>query len=379
MNTPTSSARLPRRLIGVTALASTVLLGHCLFWLAQPHLNPYADGQLSLLSQAMSLPAYTALLTALALTGAIVAAIGAIVPHRDGAARATAPVVAVGMATATAGLTGLSMAGYLVALALPFVALVVAIVAMIRIPRARAPLGGLLIVGVAAAVIVREPLVGGVSSAGGALLERAGILWIIVLTLTATGLWVASAALAARSSTPGRAATAFVVRFRVPVTVLAALGPLPYAVIRLSWLTPWPIGAHPSGDPSITAWGMLLSLGAWMGSVLTIGLIRPWGERFPEWMPRVGGRIVPPAFAIVPGGIVAGLVCLAAVGWVALAGPLDAYFWILPVWFWGPMLALAVWGYAGHRAVSAEHQPKEPGATPGAPHSLTVPTARMVP
>ncbi|WP_139177657.1 hypothetical protein [Ruania alba] len=378
MNTLTTP-RLPRRLIGVTAVASTVLLGHGLVWLLQPDLNPYADGELSLLSRAMPLMAFTALLTTLALGGTICAAIAVLARHRDSAIRVAAPVVAAGLATATAGLSGLSLAGYLVAMVLPFAAVAVALIAMVRLPRMRAPLGVLLVAAAATVIVLREPLVAGFTSAAGAMIDRAGMLWIVALTLTATGLWIACAALTARTSRLGRAATAQVVRFRVPITVLAALGPLPYAVVRLSWLTPWPIGAHPSGDPAITAWGMLLSLGAWMGAGLTIGLIRPWGERFPHWIPRVGGRTVPPLVAIVPGGIVAGLVCLGAVGWIALAGPLDAYFWILPVWFWGPMLALAVWGYAGHRADDAELETHPGGATPDAAHRGTGPTGTMVP
>lgn len=33
-------------------------------------------------------------------------------------------------------------------------------------------------------------------------------------------------------------------------------------------------------------------------ALLTLGLIRPWGEVFPRWIPGVGGRRVPIAFAV---------------------------------------------------------------------------------
>ncbi|QOR72438.1 hypothetical protein IM660_09555 [Ruania alkalisoli] len=358
-----STSPLARRLVGATAVVSLILLAHTIVWLLRPGLNPYSDGQLSLLSRAMPLSTFTILVAALALAGTVSAMIATLAPHRDGAVRPAAPVVAVGLATATAGLSGLSLAGYLVAMALPFVAVVVAIVAMIRLPRTRIPLGLVLTAAAATFVAFRDSLTAGFASAAGAMVDNGVMLWIVAMTLTATGLWIACAAHVVRTSSFGRVATAWLVRFRVPITVLAAVGPLPYALIRISWLTPWPIGAHPSGEASITAWGMLLSLGAWMGVVLTIGLIRPWGERFPRWLPWIGGRAVPPLVAIVPGGIVAGLVCLAAAGWIALAGPLQAYFWILPVWFWGPMLALAVWAYAGHRATTTPTESHEGGAT----------------
>jgi len=43
-------------------------------------------------------------------------------------------------------------------------------------------------------------------------------------------------------------------------------------------------------------------------ALLSLGLVRPWGEVFPSWMPLIGGRRVPPVGASV----------LAATGAVAL-------------------------------------------------------------
>lgn len=146
------------------------------------------------------------------------------------------------------------------------------------------------------------------------------------------------------------------------ITVLAALGPLPYALVRLTWLTPWPALA-PTDDlpPETRLWGMLLSVGAWAGIVLTIGLVRPWGEVFPRWVPFAGGRPVPVWFAAVPGGFVATVLTAAAVpfalsGLDAWLGPVDVLV-ILPFWYWGPMLGLATWGYVLHRSAGQ-------GATP---------------
>lgn len=37
--------------------------------------------------------------------------------------------------------------------------------------------------------------------------------------------------------------------------------------------------------------------------VLCLGLIRPWGERVPHWVPRLGGREIPRILPLVVGGI----------------------------------------------------------------------------
>ncbi|MBM2619521.1 hypothetical protein JIG36_28600 [Actinoplanes sp. LDG1-06] len=40
-----------------------------------------------------------------------------------------------------------------------------------------------------------------------------------------------------------------------------------------------------------------VSMGA---AALTIGLVRPWGEKVPRWVPGIGGKKVPVAAAVVP-------------------------------------------------------------------------------
>jgi hypothetical protein len=152
--------------------------------------------------------------------------------------------------------------------------------------------------------------------------------------------------------------TEAVVRHRRGLTVVAALGPVPYALARATWLTPWPQFGGPveTLTPEIRLWGLLLGGAAALGAVLTVGLIRPWGEVFPGWMPGLAGRSVPIRAAAIPGGIVAALVTLAAVPMLAamLSGDLavgDKVLSVLlfPFSIWGPALALAVWGYVAHR------------------------------
>jgi len=263
----------------------------------------------------------------------------------------------------------LALAGYLLAFALP-VGLGVVIVGVVRRYRvARWPVLGLAVVAVAggvAAGLLRsdalatllEGLATGVGRAWpGLLLSVAGLGAALAWGLVTVHLL--------RSSATGRRLTALAVRHRIPITVLAALGPVPYGLVRMTWLTPWPlfVPATEALPPSTRLWGLLLGGAALLGAVLTIGLIRPWGERFPRWVPAVAGRPVPIAVAAVPGGLVAAVVTSAALPMIMLlsvepteAGPggmsgterLLALL-LFPCWIWGPLLGLAVWGYVGHR------------------------------
>lgn len=149
------------------------------------------------------------------------------------------------------------------------------------------------------------------------------------------------------------------------VTIVAALCPVPYGLARLSWLTPWRFGDLDPVADRILLWnsdpasldgptliqGVLFALACALGVVLTLGLIRPWGEVFPRWLPVVAGRGVPAMLAVVPGTIVAAVIVIAAPG--VLLGPIESgqldqvalmlFFFPLPVW--GPMLGAAVLAY----------------------------------
>jgi hypothetical protein len=179
----------------------------------------------------------------------------------------------------------------------------------------------------------------------------------VAFGLVATALtWAVIVLRAARSSESLDRSGAWVLRHRRAITVLAALGPLPYALVRLTWLTPWPLLGPTGGDltADVRLWGLMLSGGAWAGVVLTLGLIQRWGEVFPRWMAGVAGRPVPVWFAAVPGGVVATVLCASAVPMVqqfSEVGPAMAVVsaLVFPFWFWGPMLALAIWGYVLHR------------------------------
>ena len=155
------------------------------------------------------------------------------------------------------------------------------------------------------------------------------------------------------------------------VTILAAFGAVPYALMRLSWLTPWPLGGvNPAtgrielvirstvavDQSSARLQGVMIGLSAVLALILTLGLISRWGERFPRWVPLVGDRDVPVKLAVIPGTIGAAVLCIAAPGLVTKAvesgHPMDAFLILLvfPAPLWGPLLAAAVYAYGQRRA-----------------------------
>ena len=52
------------------------------------------------------------------------------------------------------------------------------------------------------------------------------------------------------------------------------------------------LAAHPVGH---IAYVITLSVLSEIAALLGFGLVRPWGERVPAWVPRLAGKRVPPA------------------------------------------------------------------------------------
>jgi hypothetical protein len=347
------SGTLTRRLAAValaTSAATTALLA---YFAARPDVDPLREegvlGQLLLPGGAL-----TGVLLAVAALGVVTAT--ALLARPDGPlARGYAHVVTavaalevVGLGFLAQGPGTLSVAGYLTSMLVPVLAVGVAVQVFRTRPSWRVPLvavGALAVVGV---VVARDAFGSWFGNVTAALWREHWPVLTVVLTLATATAWAGLVAVRAWRAGSLRRATSWVTRHRRPLTILAALGPLPYALVRLTWLTPWPQGGGEGLDLAVRIQGLALSSGAWLGFVLTLGLILPWGERFPRWFPGLAGRPVPPAAAIVPGAAVAVMLCGAAIPLLALIGPVGAV--LFPAWFWGPMLALAVWGYAGHRA-----------------------------
>lgn len=360
-----SRGRLTRAIVPTALVASAALTGLGLVWLLAPGLNPFATGAMtSLLSGAAGPVPVAGATLALGVAGVALAVLCMLDPrasHRAPAGfGAGALALAAGLTVGSMGI--ISYAGYLFGLAAVIAGAVTIVVTLVRAPR----LGLLLLAGVlavaAAAVWLAGLTIDGVVefavAFGDALAAHAANIAVTAVVVVDTLVWATIAISAFRGAASGRRFESWLVRHRRALTILAALGPVPYAVARVSWLTPWPLfGPMPEDlPPSLLATGLMLGAGAVAASVLTLGLILPWGRRFPNWMPRIGGRAVPVAAAVVPGSIAAGVISISAAPmFVTTVGgadaPVDALLvnLVLPLWFWGPMLALAVWAYAAWR------------------------------
>jgi hypothetical protein len=371
---PAPSASRPksdRPLLILTGAISLLFAVVAAVWLLVPATNLFGDprpgfnpGQ-AMFNQ-LGGPVFTA--AALLVAALLGTAVAATLVLRGRSGLPPVPVMIFGLALATMigfGLlseSAIMTAGYLMALVVVAGAILLA-VQLIRKYR----VGRWVAIGVAVVIVLI--FVTGVLPVQGlivlanrlaGLTGQVGLIGVVLGLAAMTLLWLLVATRTAQQERlldrPGR----WVLRHRRVITVVAALGPLPYCLIRLTWLTPWPYGMDPATLPTdIRIWGLLLSSGGWAGLVLTIGLIRPWGEIFPRWMPFLAGRRVPIWFAAGPGSFIASVLCVSAIPMIrsfmvgGMEGGLISMV-IFPFWIWGPMLALAVWGYVLHRRSTAE-------------------------
>lgn len=67
----------------------------------------------------------------------------------------------------------------------------------------------------------------------------------------------------------------------------------------------------------ITPYVIALSLLAEGLALLTLGLVRPWGERVPARVPRLGGRPIPLPAAVVPAAL--GALLITTINWTSAA------------------------------------------------------------
>ncbi|WP_372407316.1 hypothetical protein [Streptomyces luteireticuli] len=154
---------------------------------------------------------------------------------------------------------------------------------------------------------------------------------------------------------------------------LAVLSVLPSGLWRTALAFGVPLGydertLHDKfGLPGAGATAFLLSLTALIEllAFLTLGLVRPWGERVPQWIPVLGGRAVNPRLVVAvacTGAVLLTLVLTVTAGTqVALQvgdGALrGGWLWLLfacyaPLAAWGPLLAAVTVSYhRRHRPV----------------------------
>lgn len=251
----------------------------------------------------------------------------------------------------------LSVLGYLVALSAPVVVVTLLAVGARRNPRNLVPLaviGAAVLVGVVTGHIGEPTLemLAGVRDG----FARVGLRPLVLTLLVAGGALFGLLTLAGveRGVTRARERAARLDRWGRVATYVAAAGPLPYAAVRMTWLTPWPLGA-PGGaeaiSPGMRVFGLLLGFAAAGGAVLTLGLVSRWGEVFPSWLPGLRGRPVPVMAAVLPAGIVSLALVSSSVSLVVLGATADAPWLVaaIPAPVWGPALGLATYAYHRRR------------------------------
>ncbi|WP_345611101.1 hypothetical protein [Pseudonocardia adelaidensis] len=347
--------------------ALTIALG--LWWWVWPAQYPFPPGPGDPVGTLLDVVAPAAVPPAL--VGAGIA--GLVVALLARAGRAAGLVVPTSVAwvlvfgLAVPGLRPLTLVGYLMAMFGPVVLFVTVLAGAWRWRGGPVAVGVFALVGAAAwatgiadGVVLRRYL--GVI---GATVHLAGPSVLMAFFLGGALVW---AVVGARTAPRGAGRPAWTrpeaaARWGRAATVVAGLCALPYGLLRMTWLTPWPFGMDPAEfvtAPEMRLHGLLLGLAALAGALLTTGLVARWGEVWPRWMPVVRGRPVPVAAAVVPGGVVAALFTVAAVPMVVMAVESDEP-WILivfPFGVWGPALGIAVLGYAlrrsGHAAGTIE-------------------------
>lgn len=112
---------------------------------------------------------------------------------------------------------------------------------------------------------------------------------------------------------------------------------------------------------SITVYVLILSVASQAAACLTLGLVRPWGEEVPSWVPRLGGRRIPPPAVVVPATVGAVAVTGLCAEVTLVPGPLDnpdfphgtaglvMDLCYAPLLAWGPLVAALTIAYARRR------------------------------
>jgi hypothetical protein len=375
-------ARRPWVFSVLVSLAAAVVAA---VWLAEPAAYPFGSGSRvqAGVNQLIERDVGAVLLLVFAAAGIGLAAValrGGASPAGRRLLRAGAAAEAAFFAFVLSDASLISTTGYALALASPLVAATLLVLAGRRwrpVGLALAvlvPLAG--VVGVTTGVLGEAAAtfgtyVGNVAEGFGAFGSRIAWSWGMAAA-AAVWAWAALGWLRG-SSSPDRAEAA--ARWGRRATIAAALCPVPYGLLRLTWLTPWPLGgADEFVISGMTAaqrlQGLMFVPACVVGIVLTLGLISRWGEVFPRWVPALAGRPVPVAVAVVPGLAVAAILTISGPG--LAVGPLESgdlaeaavmlFFFPFPVW--GPLLGAAVLAYWLRRA-AAPATPAPTVAVPG--------------
>lgn len=116
----------------------------------------------------------------------------------------------------------------------------------------------------------------------------------------------------------------------------------------------------------VAGWGgrsylVALSVLTELAALLTLGLVQPWGEVVPRWVPHLGGRCIPPRPVVLIAFVGAAILlvpCTTFLFWwnydhsdMTPAGANMVGLLYLPLVAWAPLLAAVTVSYAKrHRA-----------------------------
>ncbi|MGG2461160.1 hypothetical protein ACO0M4_15280 [Streptomyces sp. RGM 3693] len=157
-------------------------------------------------------------------------------------------------------------------------------------------------------------------------------------------------------------------RWAVWAAHLTTLVVLPSGLWRLALVVGCPAGYSTEGFVPFDTAGakvvmLALSVFSELAALLTIGLVRPWGEVVPGWVPLIGGRTVHPAAAAVTAGLgaLALTVLWAGVPWwwsyphrdMTPTGNIVVGILYQPLFLWGPLLGAVTVSYWRRRRRSS--------------------------
>ncbi|MGW6705256.1 hypothetical protein ACWGDE_10240 [Streptomyces sp. NPDC054956] len=158
---------------------------------------------------------------------------------------------------------------------------------------------------------------------------------------------------------------------------------LPSGLWRIALVAGLPVAAQPVTGVGLTLYVLSLTVVSEALALLTLGLVRPWGETVPRWIPLLGGRPVRPLAAVVP-ALLGAAALFGLYGWVGyvqaahlatdsvtetpaqLALLVACY---LPLLAWAPLLAATAIAYHRRRTAASRT------ASPAPAHP--VPAARF--
>lgn len=156
-----------------------------------------------------------------------------------------------------------------------------------------------------------------------------------------------------------------------PATLIAHLIPLtvlPAGVWRIVLGFGVPLGFAPAAleRDDMPGWGtvstIFLSVLTECLALLSLGLVRPWGEVVPRWVPGLAGRRIPPLAVVIPAAL-GGVLLTVMWGW-AVWGLFDGRVELftggvgwrvllvgcyLPTVLWGPLLLVLTFLYDRRR------------------------------